>query len=120
MAYKNKEDQAAASKRHYEANKQKIIDRSKKKNIESRKRNKDYIASVKKLASCVDCGESNPIILEFDHVRGKKKSNVSDMANQPYSIEAVQKEIDKCEVRCANCHRIVTYERREEAKAIKL
>ena len=127
MAYKNKKDQAIAAKRHYEANKQKIIDRSKKKNIENRKRNRDYIASVKELASCVDCGEDNPIILEFDHVRGEKKSNVSDMGNQSYSIESVQKEIDKCEVRCANCHRIVTYERRkkakatrEEAKAIKL
>ena len=42
MAYKNKKDQAIAAKRHYEANKQKIIDRSKKKNIENRKRNKDY------------------------------------------------------------------------------
>ena len=84
MAYKNKEDQAKASKRHYEANKQKIKDRSKKKNIENRKRNKAYIASVKKSSSCVDCGESNPIILEFDHIKGEKKSNVSDMGNQSY------------------------------------
>ena len=45
---------------------------------------------------------------------------VSDMINKAYCVEAIQKEIDKCEVRCANCHRIVTYERREEAKAIKL
>jgi predicted HNH restriction endonuclease len=45
-----------------------------------------------------------------------KKSNVSDMANQSYSFKTIQEEIDKCEVRCANCHRIVTHERRQEEK----
>ena len=95
MAYKNPEDQAAAAKRHYEANKEKIKARSKKKNRENRKRNKEYIAFVKSLISCFDCGEDNPIVLEFDHVRGKKKANVSDMGNQSFSIETIQKEIDK-------------------------
>lgn len=114
MAYKNSEDQAAAAKRHYEANKEKIKARSKKKNIENRKRNKSYIQFVKSLSSCVDCGEDNPLVLEFDHVRGEKKSNVSDMGNQSYSLKTIQKEIDKCEVRCANCHRIATYNRRKK------
>ena len=49
MAYKNPEDQAAAAKRHYEANKEKIKARSKKRNKESRKRNKEYIRFVKSL-----------------------------------------------------------------------
>jgi hypothetical protein len=119
MAYKDAKDQAAAAKRHYEANKQKIKDRSKKKNIENRKRNKEYIAFVKSLYSCVDCGESNPLVLEFDHVRGKKKSNVSDMGNQSYSLKTIQKEIDKCEVRCANCHRIATYDRRKKKRNLQ-
>tara|TARA_R110000824_G_scaffold75849_3_gene192343 strand:- start:483 stop:845 length:363 start_codon:yes stop_codon:yes gene_type:complete len=112
MAYKDAKDQAAAAKRHYEANKQKVKDRSKKRNREQRKRNKEYIAFVKSMLSCVDCGESNPVLLDFDHVRGKKTTNVSDMGNQSYSIQTIQKEIDKCEPRCANCHRAVTHERR--------
>ena len=113
MPYKNSEDQAAAAKRHYEANKEKIKARSKKKNRENRKRNKGYIAFIKTLHSCVDCGEDNSLVLEFDHVTGEKKSNVSDMGNQSYSIKTIQKEIEKCEIRCANCHRIATYNRRK-------
>jgi hypothetical protein len=112
MAYKDAKDQAAAAKRHYEANKQKVKDRSKKRNREQRKKNKEYIAFVKSMLSCVDCGENNPVLLDFDHVRGEKRSNVSDMGNQSYSIQTIQKEIDKCEPRCANCHRAVTHERR--------
>ena len=55
---------------------------------------------------CVDCGEDNILILEFDHVRGKKTFGVCVMGNRIFTIETIQKEIDKCEVRCANCHRI--------------
>lgn len=61
---------------------------------------------------CIDCGQSNPVVLEFDHVRGKKRKAVGDLARQGYSIEAIQKEISKCEVRCANCHRIKTHKER--------
>lgn len=58
--------------------------------------------------SCMDCGEDNFIVLELDHVRGKKKSNVSDMIRNGYSWERILEEINKCESVCANCHRIRT------------
>ena len=73
MAYKSKEDQAAASKRHYEANKDKIKSRTLKRNKKQNYKNREYIAFVKSLSECVDCGEDNTIVLEFDHVRGVKK-----------------------------------------------
>jgi|TARA_R100000655_G_scaffold21572_2_gene44144 hypothetical protein len=58
---------------------------------------------------CIACGESNPIVLEFDHVDPKTKRNsVSNMATHGYSIEAIEKEIEKCVILCANCHRIKT------------
>lgn len=61
---------------------------------------------------CVDCGESDPIVLEFDHVRGDKVANISRMVSGGAELAAIEAEIDKCEVRCANCHRRVTHKRR--------
>ena len=52
---------------------------------------------------CVDCGEADPIVLEFDHVRGKKLASISVLKNRSKKI--VEREIKKCVVRCANCHR---------------
>lgn len=51
---------------------------------------------------CVDCGEEDPIVLQFDHVKGKKLRSVKAMIN--YSWEMIKEEIAKCVVRCANCH----------------
>lgn len=60
---------------------------------------------------CVDCGETDLVVLEFDHVRGDKRRDISAMMQQGFSWEAVSEEIEKCDVRCANCHRRVTYHR---------
>lgn len=53
---------------------------------------------------CVECGESAPVVLDFDHVRGVKVGNVCDLMRRG-RWSAVEAEIAKCEVRCANCHR---------------
>lgn len=60
-----------------------------------------YLASH----ACVDCGESEPIVLDFDHVRGTKTGNVSDLVAGRATVAAITAEIAKCEIRCANCHR---------------
>ena len=61
----------------------------------------DYLAAH----PCVDCGESDPVVLEFDHVRGRKVNSLSNMAIRQFSIAKLDAEIAKCEVRCANCHK---------------
>jgi hypothetical protein len=61
----------------------------------------DYLLSH----PCVDCGESDPIVLDFDHVFGEKKLEVSLLAWTRHSFKTIENEIRKCEVRCANCHR---------------
>lgn len=56
--------------------------------------------------SCVDCGASNPVVLEFDHVHEPKICDLNGMARTMRSDTVILAEIAKCEMRCANCHRI--------------
>jgi hypothetical protein len=72
-------------------------------NILHRKRIFDYLLEH----PCVDCGERNPIVLDFDHVREVKSDSVSKMT-QYASWSRIETEIRKCDVRCSNCHRIRT------------
>lgn len=60
---------------------------------------------------CVDCEETDQVLLEFDHVRGEKTMNISKAVANGWSIRRLQTEIDKCEVRCVKCHRLKTAER---------
>ena len=61
---------------------------------------------------CLDCGAGNPMVLEFDHIpgRGKKEANISDLLQRGSWIKIVA-EIAKCDIVCANCHRIRTHTR---------
>jgi hypothetical protein len=69
-------------------------------------RGKNYRGIVDYLSShpCVDCGETDIIVLEFDHLNDKI-ANLSDYANSGRTWPRIQSEIAKCEVRCADCHR---------------
>ena len=71
---------------------------------------KKRLADIKTASGCVDCGEKNHIVLDFDHIRDKKY-NVSRMIHDGFSWKAILREIEKCEVVCANCHRIRTHYR---------
>jgi len=53
--------------------------------------------------ACVDCGEADLAVLHFDHLRDKVEA-ISTMWRRQRSWSAVEREIAKCEVRCANCH----------------
>ena len=67
----------------------------------------EYRQSLRKYAweylsthPCVDCGKSDPAVLEFDHV-GEKNKDVAVIIGQGSSLETLKREIDLCEVRCA-------------------
>lgn len=75
------------------------------------KATREVFLNILENSSCVDCGESNPIVLEFDHL-GDKKYNVSEVAGKTQSVKKLLEEIAKCEVRCANCHRVKTAKQR--------
>jgi hypothetical protein len=70
---------------------------------------KAFIDEYKVTAGCVDCGyRDNPVALDFDHVRGEKLFSIGQRFHV-MSDEKILDEIAKCEVRCANCHRIKTW-----------
>lgn len=75
-------------------------------------RNRGFVLLYLEGHPCVDCGEADVVVLEFDHVRGKKRTDVSNLCLSGHSLATISAEIAKCEVRCANCHRRVTASRR--------
>ena len=72
---------------------------------------KELVNNYLETHSCVDCGEHDKIVLDFDHVRGRKICDVSRMVSSGYRLWRITEEIAKCEVRCANCHRKITQQR---------
>lgn len=69
----------------------------------------DFVTSAKLSAGCVSCGyNDHPAALEYHHVRGIKARSIA--ASMTSSWDALIKEINKCEVVCANCHNIHHYE----------
>ncbi len=67
-------------------------------------KNKKYIYDILLKNPCVVCGESDPACLDFDHIDpSEKEFHISQSVYM--SAKKVQKEIEKCQVLCANCHR---------------
>jgi hypothetical protein len=55
---------------------------------------------------CVDCGENDIRVLEFDHRDpAEKQGAISRMVADRCGIDKISAEVEKCDVRCANCHR---------------
>jgi hypothetical protein len=81
-------------------------------NNKENKELRGFIKAFKEKHPCKDCGEADIVTLEFDHVRGKKRDNVSNMVKYNAPIELIVTEIAKCDVVCANCHRKRTRDRK--------
>ena len=104
--------QSQVSKRHYEKNKQSYLNRARSREVLVIEDNQRRLALYLASHPCVDCGCIDKRVLEFDHVRGKKSGTISRMMGEGFSWVTIEAEIEKCEVRCANCHRIKEGERR--------
>jgi hypothetical protein len=86
--------------RHHERHRENVKERLGKSRDEAQRFIYEYLSNQ----VCADCGTYDFAVMTFDHVRGKKKMDVMTMVYQGYSVEAIMKEIAKCEVVCANCH----------------
>lgn len=114
MPSKNPQYQKEYIRKHYQANKKYYKDKRRARQQQLRPKLRAFTDRYKIFCGCVDCGyKGHPAALQFDHVRGTKFKNVSTMVSECYTLERIKKEIRKCEVRCANCHMVVTNERRE-------
>ena len=75
---------------------------------------KEYISNLKANTPCRDCGKMfHPAVMEFDHITDCKSF---DMSKPTYTWASTLREISKCEIVCANCHRMRTVTRSMQAK----
>ena len=88
---------------HYKSNRLYYLRKAKNRNKVIRDRNRNYILKYLLVHRCVDCGESDPIVLEFDHLQDKK-FNIAQL-KRDHSLNDLKTEIEKCQVRCSNCHK---------------
>ncbi|KRB38837.1 hypothetical protein [Microbacterium sp. Root180] len=77
-----------------------------------RREAKEFLVAYLREHPCIDCGLADLRVLDFDHRPGSAKRNeVMAMVKDGFSIRKLSEEIAKCDVRCRNCHAIVTLER---------
>lgn len=77
-----------------------------------KQRNYDYVETLKQSLYCMDCNGSFPsVAMDFDHVRGEKVANIGTLCSAAAPLQKLKDEIAKCELVCANCHRVRTRDR---------
>ena|GEM_PF-1006732 len=66
----------------------------------------EYIQEIKAGAGCAICGENHPATLQFHHRDpSQKEFSVGEFATRQLgNMERLKKEIEKCDILCANCH----------------
>jgi hypothetical protein len=88
---------------HYALNRQRYIDAAVRRRSSLALERADFLIAYFSSHPCIDCGEADPIVLEFDH-RGDKSFNIAK-GLRDRSWDDLVSEIAKCDVVCANCHR---------------
>jgi hypothetical protein len=95
---------------HYRKNKARYIENARVRSDRERLRRTMYLLDYFRFHPCADCGESEPLVLEFDHLADKSFEIGTNFADRGW--ESILAEMAKCDVVCANCHRIRTAARR--------
>lgn len=91
--YENREEEIKYRKQNYEVN-------------------RDFVRDLKR-KPCTDCGGSFHFsAMDFDHTEDDKRKDVSKILKG--SRDTLLAEIAKCELVCANCHRVRTWQRTQK------
>jgi hypothetical protein len=79
----------------------------------SKLRNIEFVRKYKENKPCDDCGKYfHFFVMDFDHREGETKiENVAQLAHKGYALDKLIAEIEKCDLVCANCHRLRTFRR---------
>lgn len=110
MGSQSSENRVESNRRYYEKNKAAQAAR----NAANRLRNNQHVRQLKS-GPCVDCSRCYPYyVMQFDHVRGEKLSDVSRLASSIVSIARIDAEVAKCDLVCANCHAERTWQRNQD------
>lgn len=111
MAHKDRNERNTYARKWYAANKErhlKLIYKNRKKYVKEIRK----IIEIAKAKPCADCGmQYHTCVMDFDHIKGEKLFNIGQTATK-FGVETLFEEIAKCEVVCANCHRIRSFIRR--------
>jgi 5-methylcytosine-specific restriction endonuclease McrA len=97
-------------KEHYAANRQRYIEQTRVRNQKRFRERVSFLLEYSRSHPCTDCGESDPVVLDFDHLRDKAFHIAYGIHYRAW--DQVLAEIEKCEVVCSNCHRRRTARRR--------
>lgn len=114
LQYSCKVCQRRYVKGHYDKNVQYYVEKAARRRIELRIEFYQWLQTQK----CVDCGNDDFRVLEFDHLKDKD-FNIAEKIGR-VSLDVLMKEIDKCDIVCANCHRIRTTIRDSQYKYLAL
>jgi hypothetical protein len=77
---------------------------------------RELLDKIKMETGCIECGyKKHPVALDFDHIDPTKKEFTIGVSYASVSLKRLYKEIDKCQVLCANCHRIKTFQSRSKS-----
>lgn len=99
MPHKTKEDRAAYAREYYQKNRETQLTYRR----QYRRNNLAALRAYKAEHGCADCGETDPIVLTFDHRDDDKSFNIAQKVGR-LGLAALMAEVEKCEVRCYNCH----------------
>lgn len=95
-------------KEHYRQNRSYYLTKNVASRVRHRRSNRDLVYEYLLGHPCVDCGEADPVVLDFDHVDPTTKLWTVGKMLSRQGAPAIKREIEKCVVRCANCHRTRT------------
>jgi hypothetical protein len=101
----------------YNSNLEREYSRKRTLRLKYAKENMGKIFSYLREKGCKDCGERDPIVLEFDHIANKKFTISNKVMGAAW--DTLFEEIQKCDVRCANCHRRKTAKERNFYKYLE-